>query len=64
MPRRKPRHVERPWQPDPEKWKKLLEKKDTPKQGTLQPKGGWQLWDWRTLQDVPQDIQDRGSKER
>jgi hypothetical protein len=55
MPRRKTRHVEKPWQPDPSRWKGFMEKgKGVVKRDTLQPKGGWQLWDWKTFKDVPQ----------
>jgi len=58
MPRRKPRHEERPWQPDPIKWAKLLEvpKSESSKMSRqIEPKSGWQLWDWRTLEDKPQN---------
>jgi len=57
MPRRKSPFHEKPWQPDPAKWKKLLEdidrdvaKRDTP----TEPTNGWRLWDWNTLEDVKQ----------
>lgn len=56
MPRRKTRHIEKPWQPDPSRWKGFMEKgKGDPKMvAPDKPKGGWQLWDWKTLKDVPQ----------
>jgi hypothetical protein len=55
MPRRKPRHVEKPWTPDRAKWAKLLEKdvvkRDSP---DPEPKGGWLLYRLDTLEDVDQ----------
>jgi len=59
MPRRKPKYKETAWIPDLEKWRKLLEKGDVLKRDTLQPKGGWQLFRWDTLEDVPQDEKSR-----
>jgi len=60
MPRCKSRHVEKPWIRDPEvlkRWQELIDEgKGTPKQGIPnKPSNGWQLWDWRTLEDKPQE---------
>lgn len=56
MARRIIRYPEKPWRPDPEKWKKFLipAKERANITAPLQPTIGWQLWDWRTLKDVPQ----------
>lgn len=53
MPRRKSPFPEKPWKPDPEKWKKYLRLPE------LQPVKGWQLWRLDNLEDVPQDIKRR-----
>lgn len=56
MPRRQPRYPEKPWKPDPVKWAKVLEWSGGAKlRREIEPKGGWQLWDWKTLEDRPQD---------
>jgi hypothetical protein len=64
MAKRRPKYPEKPWKPDPVKWKKLLDKKL--ESGTfrppLQPKGGWQLWDWISFEDKPQN--ENGSKQQ
>jgi hypothetical protein len=60
MPRRKLRLVEKPWIRDPavvKRWQEIIDEgrrlkgKSTP----AEPSKGWELWDWRTLEDVPQD---------
>lgn len=58
MPRRKSPFPERPWKPDPAKWKKHLvkpeeggvAKHDTPRQ----PDKGWMLYRLDTLEDAKQ----------
>lgn len=60
MPRRKIRHPEKPWIRDPavlKRWQELIDEgKGAPKQGIpAEPSKGWQLWDWKTLKDVPQE---------
>jgi len=60
MPRRKPKYKETAWIPDLEKWRKLLDKKQVSSNALqLAPKGGWQLFRWDTLEDVPQDEKSR-----
>lgn len=57
MPKRIPRYREKPWVQDPDvqkRWQKILPKPKTKQGKEIKPKGGWQLWDWRTLEDVPQ----------
>lgn len=57
MPKRKDPYPDRPWKPDPTKWEKLLEpkKEDVAKRDTpTEPKGGWMLFNWQTLEDVKQ----------
>jgi len=58
MPKRKLRYPETPWQPDPKKWAKLLEKQLSGKPEQLavpnEPVKGWELWRWDTLEDVKQ----------
>jgi len=58
MPKRKPSYPEKPWTPNPDRWRKLIDSKKSHssklRSENPQPKGGWQLWDWKTLEDKPQ----------
>jgi hypothetical protein len=54
MPRRLQFYPEKPWKPDPAKWRIYLRAATDALQPA--PKDGWQLWDWRTLNDAPQDL--------
>lgn len=48
----------KPWKPDAARWLPFLrqEKKLSSDPLQLEPKGGWQLWDWKTYEDVKQNI--------
>jgi hypothetical protein len=60
MARRQQKYPDKPWIIPPERrrrWEELIDKgrglvkRPSP---DPEPKGGWQLWDWNTLKDVPQ----------
>lgn len=62
MPRRKVTYPEKPWKRDPavvKRWQQLIDqgKSDGAKlrHENPEPAKGWQLWDWRTLEDKPQE---------
>jgi len=55
MARRRPKYPEKPWHPDRARWKGFMVKGDVAKRDVPnEPKGGWQLWDWKTLKGVDQ----------
>lgn len=58
MARRKVSYPEKPWIRDPailKRWQALLDKgKDPAKLRTPQPKDGWLLYRWDTLEDAAQ----------
>jgi hypothetical protein len=59
MARRKVRHNEKPWIRDPAvvaRWQVILDNCRPPvkQKQDPQPKAGWQLFRWDTLEDVPQ----------
>ena len=56
MPRRKLIYPVKPHRMDARveaRFRELMGKKEK-KAPEIAPKNGWQLWDWRTLEDVPQ----------
>jgi hypothetical protein len=59
MPKKKIRYLEKPWIRDPkvvQRFQELIDQgKEKPPVKDPEPTGGWQLWDWKTLEDKPQD---------
>lgn len=58
MPRRKPKYHDKPYIPSEEARRRiaaLMEPKEREKVKLVdkwEPKGGWQLWRWDTLEDI------------
>jgi len=59
MPRRKSPYPDKPYivsEDARRRFQALMEPKNVKEEIKWIPKGGWQLWRWDTLEDVPQNL--------